>query len=68
VICPPKQLWPHFFAELDACGLDPEDVAMPRDPLRSGYEYSSMRGRKQIGFSRFRRLVSEARKKWRKPG
>jgi hypothetical protein len=66
---PPKQLWPHFFAELDACGLDPEDVAMPRDPLRSGYVYSSMRGRKQIGFSRFRRLVSEARKKmWRKPG
>lgn len=58
-----KDLWPHFFAELDTQELNPEEVNHPLDVTKCGYMYDFGSGRKKITFGRFANIVSQARRK-----
>lgn len=65
-----KQLWPHFFAELDALGLDPYEAAPGSDAAKWKISYDNVKGmRRTITFGRFANVVSEVRRrKSRLPG
>jgi hypothetical protein len=57
-----KELWPHFFADLEERGLAPQETKAPRDRLGAAYTYEAQVRRKQITFSRFATIVSQFRR------
>lgn len=57
-----KQLWTHFFSELDASEFDPEEIDHNTDLSKSAYEYNFLDKRKRITFGRFANIVSKCRK------
>ncbi len=54
-----KQLWPHFFSELEKLELDPEEISA----TTSTYLYNFKQGQKSIAFKTFENKVSDFRKK-----
>ena len=57
-----KQLWTHFFYELEASEFDPEEINNMTDLSKSAYEYNFLGKRKRITFGRFANIVSNYRK------
>lgn len=57
-----KQLWTHFFSELEASEFDPEEINHMTDLSKSAYEYNFLEKRKRITFGRFANMISDCRK------
>lgn len=56
-----KELWPHFFAQLDSHGLYPREINHPIEPKKCAYVYETKNGIKQITYGRFANMVSQYR-------
>lgn len=56
-----KELWRHFYSELDRLGLNPVEEDDPHDLRKSKYIYQTGNGSRQITFSHFSDIVSEYR-------
>jgi hypothetical protein len=57
-----KQLWTHFFSELETSEFDPEEINNMTDLSKSAYEYNFLGKRKRITFGQFANIVSDYRK------
>ena len=53
-----KELWPHFFSELDQYDLNPKEVNHPTNRAQAKYLYDFKEGQKSITFGSFEKMVS----------
>lgn len=58
-----KQMWTHFWSELESLGLNPEEVIDPSDHNKVAIRYDFRAGRRSISFGWFAALVSRFRSK-----
>ena len=56
-----EELWPHFYARLEALGHSPEEILHPSEPRKCVYRYEFVEKHRQIGRGRFANVVATAR-------
>jgi hypothetical protein len=56
-----EELWPHFYARLEALGHSPEEILHPSEPRKCVYRYEFAEKHRQIGRGRFANVVATAR-------
>jgi hypothetical protein len=57
-----EELWPHFYARLEALGHSPEEILHPSEPRKCAYRYGFAEKQRKISRGRFANVVATARK------
>jgi len=57
-----EELWPHFYARLEALGHSPEEILHPSEPRKCAYRYEFAEKQRKISRGRFANVVATARK------